>query len=157
MNELDKRIAELKGFWWDLSEGVVWITPPVPVNQHGIVDGGRRCLSIGDFCYSTDDAKALELVDELAPVTAGSPEWGFMCGCFGKEWNATFYRSVRTKPHGEIIVHPDHQFEGDAPTRPEAICRAYIAAREWMATREVEFVFPPPITKVNWGNVRNDQ
>lgn len=121
MNDLDRRIAEAKGFKFGL-DGAVAAGPD-----------GKHYLSAW-FCWSTSDAKAFELVDELAPATdKKDPEWGFMCGIFGKEWNATFYKAVHR--NGDLVCDPI-RLEGNAPTRPEAICRAYLAAMEWMKARK---------------------
>lgn len=136
MNELDKRIAELKGLWWDDAENCVWLDPPVPINKHGIMDAGRNMVSIGHFSYSTDE-RAFELVDELMDT---GPGWsfhldsamlnreklkdsGFKIAERAENWNCSFM-------HGLMICM------GGGKSRPEAICRAYIAAREWMATKE---------------------
>lgn len=70
--------------------------------------------------WSTSDSKALELVDEMK----------------------TDYKMVFISRQGdwfaEFFVLNQYVGGGLAKTRPEAICRAYIAAREWMATKGAE-------------------
>jgi hypothetical protein len=111
MNELDKKIAELKGYY-----------NPAEVNEFECASCGYEILSIrsGDYKmingqWSTSDAKAFELVDEL----------GMEFKIEGKQsrWSAVF------------DVYGQHHQE-TSQTRPEAICRAYIAAVEWMKEKE---------------------
>ncbi len=107
MNDLDKRIAGLKGLL--NAEGQ-------QVKFHGRLDA-----DFGEPYWSTSDAKALELVDELR--TEGMA-FIMRSAEVGSGWLASFYPEMDTK-----------FFQGGWHTRPGAICRAYIAAREWMATK----------------------
>jgi hypothetical protein len=68
--------------------------------------------------WSTSDSKALELVDEIPAPTVFKLERSSL----PDTWYAYF-------------AFPGRNAVGFASTRPEAICRAYIAAREWMATK----------------------
>jgi hypothetical protein len=118
MNGLDRRIAELKG-----------MKDPAKLEGLEVV-----ALLGGDYSWTTFDSKALELVDELAGeknyMLAGVL---FTLAYFkshhrlnrGWFWAARF--SIEGLDGIRIIG------DGEAPTRPEAICRAYIAAREFMA------------------------
>ena len=138
MNELDKQIASLKGWEWDEKEGMVWTTPHVPKNEHGVIDGGREGFVIGlRPWWSTDDGTALELVDELAEPLFFVERFGKPGG---KKWKAHF-----SLPYSQLLEQIEdrklyqtqyHDASGEAATRPEAICRAYLAAREWMAGRK---------------------
>jgi hypothetical protein len=111
VNDLDRKIAGLKG-----------MKDPDKLEGLEVV-----ALIGGDYSWSTSDSKALELVDEL--LAEFNHEWEIMIRkipCSRVWWVAisdkenTFWR------------HKGHSFEAEASTRPEAICRAYIAAREWM-------------------------
>jgi hypothetical protein len=78
--------------------------------------------------WSTSDAKAFELVDELTlPAENRLVEFDFMLGIACREkwtWRAVFCPkdAFRIKQHSA----------GEGPTRPEAICRAYLAAMEYL-------------------------
>lgn len=110
MNDLDAKIAELKG--WSISGNT--ITAPADLFGYMEQDPER-------FWWSTSDAKAFELVDELRAVG-----WFFsMQDMRDKTWRACF-----------VNDGAGHTGMQAGPTRPEAICRAYIAAREWMAGKE---------------------
>lgn len=123
MNDLDKRIEKLKG---------VRIMLDGPYVGGIMPDGAKyNCPT-----WSTSDAKAFELVDELMDI---GPGWsfhldsamlnreklkdsGFKIAERAENWNCSFM-------HGLAVCM------GGGKKRPEAICRAYIAAREWMATK----------------------
>jgi hypothetical protein len=106
VNDLDKRIAELKGYVkFHDTEAMVKEDP-------------KSLITKETACWSTSDAKALELVDEL--------DFPFKLLTLSEtpaaRWLAHFhYPETQKYPNGEI-----------GSTRPEAICKAYIAAREWM-------------------------
>lgn len=135
MNDLDRKIAELKGMPVD-GEVTHW-----PVGE----DDKGKLFPTGDpipqnWGWSTSDAKALELVDELvydAPNRMARFRFILI------SWNATAIKparwEARFEPYetdeGRTYTSSGHRFDGQAPTRPEAICRAYIAAREWMKER----------------------
>lgn len=108
MHDLDKRIAELKGYDLVVMDQTRAERPDFPEN--------------GEFFrWSTSDAKAFELVDELNTQ--------FFIERFGNPiiWAAVFlYRNN--------ALH-EKDFRSEGKTRAEAICRAYIAAKEWMATK----------------------
>jgi hypothetical protein len=133
MNPTDRKIAELKGL---PAEGEIthW-----PVGE----DDKGRVFPTGDpspqnWGWSISDSKALELVDELIKVEAnkparefvGPPSLGFSItrergsGAYSAHLSVSDSNGENTEWHA-----------GAAATRPEAICRAYIAAREWMAAQ----------------------
>ncbi len=137
MNDLDKRIAELKG-WRKVTvsdlERIAILEGRGPTTPYRDLvrdrpDGGMDLTDeppAGSPTWSTSDAKAFELVDE---IMRADPKV-----CFNLDhhygslypWNARFRI-------GFGIVGED--FTGaycDGQTRPDAICRAYIAAIEWM-------------------------
>lgn len=108
MNDLDKRIAELKG----------WAVVGAKFNDRylGIVvrvDGKNQ-----DVSWSTSDAEALELVDELAALPF---ELLTLSQAPYARWLARFHCPADQGLKGAV-----------GATRPEAICRAYICIREWM-------------------------
>lgn len=70
--------------------------------------------------WSTSDSKALELVDEL-----GHP---FLMEGLRDHWTASI---TILGARGQC----DNFFQENGATRPEAICRAYIAAVTWMRGR----------------------
>jgi hypothetical protein len=125
MTDLDRKIAELKG--WEVigtaHPDLHGHPDPLSVPAAGLMgkkDGEVRALAF----WSTSDAKALELVDELGMQfrLEGNPG----------HWSAVF------------DVYGQHHIDGGT-TRPEAICRAYIAAREWLkATAATPPPAPPP-------------
>lgn len=123
MNDLDRTIAEIKGLdFFDpgLKNSIGIVRPDIK----RISDGGP--MRIVDVGWSTSDSKALELVDELPGATFFLERYGTK----EKTWRAVFdFRQV-------MVVTPTgakwFTFDGKAPTRPEAICRAYIAAVTWM-------------------------
>lgn len=102
-HELDRRIAELKG-----------MKDPDSLEGLEIVE-----LFGGTYSWSISDEKAFELVDEL--------DTKCFIERFGQKgnwlWSCTFtYHSIFMGP----------VFRREGKTRPEAICRAYIAAMEGM-------------------------
>jgi hypothetical protein len=114
LNDLDKRIAEAKG-WRLFKPGE---TTPKDHAEWSESKAIWKPESLAD--WSTSDAKAFELVDELDTQffleRYGQPKW---------EWAAVFlYRFGGGAPGKE--------FRGVGPTRPEAICRAYLAAMEYL-------------------------
>lgn len=113
MTDLDRKIAELKG----------WAPSKERINkaaENGVAV--TAFMPLDGWAWSTSDSKALELVDELKARGLYFTLFDLADGT----WNAQF------DPDDDPI-RPDA--EGSAPTRPEAICRAYIAARERMAAR----------------------
>jgi hypothetical protein len=114
MNPTDRKIAELKGL---PAEGEIthW-----PVGE----DDKGRVFPTGDpspqnWGWSISDSKALELVDEMRALG-----WFFLLQDMrDRTWRASF-----------INDESGTGMQAGA-TRPEAICRAYIAAREWMAAQ----------------------
>jgi len=85
--------------------------------------------------WSTSDAKAFELVDEVL----GACPSDFALLLSEGRWIATF---GLLSPDGDIGLKRQngiaycHLKDGSTPTRPEAICRAYLAAMEWMKARK---------------------
>ena len=110
MNDLDKRIAELKG--WIITQDKYLGTRfnyGTPVGE----------LSIDAYSWAESDAKAFELVDEIsAPVV-----FELKRSRLPDTWYAWF-------------SFADHNSVGYGATRPEAICKAYIAAREYLEKRK---------------------
>lgn len=133
MTDLDRKIAELKGWEWDEVERMVWTEPappPLPAAVNPIPNGGRLGYIMSFCCWSRDDSKALELVDEMKDAqfymhgsTPNPRRWWVMF---------QFHDMKYVTPYGV----KEFKFEGDGPTRPEAICRAYIAAVTWMRERK---------------------
>lgn len=114
LTDLDRTIAGLKG---------------VHLMADGPYIGGIRPDGTKHVepTWSTSDSKALELVDELTrPAAARMHDYAFSLTWDPgtKQWTAIFFRD------GEVMF-----FLERAPTRPEAICRAYIAAVTWMRGR----------------------
>lgn len=115
MNDLDRKIAELKG---------ASLMPDGPY-VGGITPDRSKYVAP---TWSTSDSNALELVDELTrPEQNRMTEFAFAMRTaeVGRGWLAIFFPGQGR----------DH-FPGGGYTRPEAICRAYIAAREWMAAKD---------------------
>ncbi len=116
MKDLNKRIAELKGWEYD----------PVDFGWFRTPEEKKNGQSQGELVWTGSDADALDLVDEIQNAM-------FFFERFGtgvKTWRAVF--SFR----GDGSTWKD--FEGRSQSRPEAICKAYIAAREWMVTKAAE-------------------
>lgn len=130
MTDLDRKIAELKGWEWDEAARMVWTEPAFEREVFGEKVPARRGLVMSYCSWSTSDSRALELVDELgaakrvlvlrlelmAPLADEKREWMCTVTLDGGKYKNTTFAPI-------------------APTRPEAICRAYIAAREWMEKR----------------------
>jgi hypothetical protein len=120
MNDLDRKIAELKG--WEVSlDGML-------IEAHGAKPQDFLNWGDGAGLWSTSDSKALELVDEVQAAEPGSTFNLF--GGLGKYDRLPVWVAHFTFWSGTVNTK-----EGRAATRPEAICRAYIAAREWMAAQ----------------------
>ncbi len=108
MNDLDKRIAELKG--WKITMKSLYGSPLMVIERPG-----ENAL-MGDPespLWSTSDAKAFELVDELTATNGFKLQWNPDTEVWSCEFDVAIGR-------------------GRAATRSEAICCAYIAAREWI-------------------------
>lgn len=126
MTDLDRKIAELKG--WAFSA-----TGLYAANQEG-EHIGLLALNFQEstpFGWSTDIAKAFELVDEVCGPRSDRVRcvsFAIVCAEPG-DWRhfAKFFHWAGD--HSEEIGH------GDGATRPEAICRAYIALKEWERAR----------------------
>jgi hypothetical protein len=117
VTDLDHQIARSKG-WTHVPAG----TPPWKPGEPSTTPEGYRGAGLfhlaPDCCWSTDDAKALELVDEVR----GKLE--FVLKTHGGGWFAYF-----------LHLPSCQTMDGEAPTRPEAISRAYLAAMAWMRGR----------------------
>lgn len=125
MTDIDRKTAELKG--WRERGPYLWINGITGEHKEG--DGARL------FNWSTSDAKAFDLVDEVSQKTPertgrwylrmqeeyASPGLDFM------PWDAMFLYCV-----GPEIKHKVRE---RGKTRAEAICRAYIALKEWEGKR----------------------
>lgn len=109
MNDLDRKIAELKG---------------IPYREHAQYNFIQELEGAATTWNS--DAAALELVDELHPAhfftLKSLPN--------SQGWKAVF----QPDPGNRMVGTP--KYTGQDMSRPKAICRAYIAAREWMAGRK---------------------
>ena len=123
MKGLDRKIAELKG-WRHVPAGTETV---MRGSRATLAEGYVERLDMGGEWYhagfncnwSGSDSKALELVDDLDTQCFierfGQPNW---------KWAAVFiYRTPGL---------PGPTFRAEGTTRPEAICRAYIAAREFL-------------------------
>lgn len=131
MTDLDRKIAELKG-WRHVPAG----TEKVMLGSHATLsEGWVEPTPKGEWYHaafncdwSGSDSKALELVDELTRPDSSRLHMFAVnlqfCEDFG--WRALF------QAHGPGRHQVKWKQCCEGPTRPEAICRAYIAAREWM-------------------------
>ena len=135
MTDLDRQIAEIKG-WRPVTPADLekmaslkaWFPQDHVIGCKDRDDGG---LDFGTYkdsdpTWSTSDSKALELVDEY-------PEAGFSLHRFGS--TSGEYRPWAARFTFRRPGQPDWNIQGEAPTRPEAICRAYLAAMTWMKER----------------------
>lgn len=135
MNDLDQKIAETKGWEWDAAERMVWTDPPFETVVYGEKTSARRGLIMSACCWSTSDAEAFELVDEVAEPLFFIERYG---KSGDKRWKAHFAFGQRItyfdEARGATVSIPDvpKDIFGEGPTRPEAICRAYLAAMEYM-------------------------
>lgn len=129
MTDLDRKIAEAKGWRYspfgeekerNSSTGQVF-----PMSEGFVYVQGESTYHVAGWAcnWSTDTAKAFELVDEL---TGASTNVVFQLtqGQVTRQWQASF-----------ICLAPRHRVNGEAPTVPEAICQAYIALKEWEKKR----------------------
>lgn len=125
--DLDEQIAKLKGWRW--SEDLHgWLYSEECTMTHGPFVVGLR--------WATSEDEAWGLVDELADPL-------FFIERYGKpgqkRWKAHFAFGRRLtwfdESRNATISVPDAPFDayGEGATRPEAICRAYIAAREYIS------------------------
>lgn len=119
MNDLDRKIAELKGIKPELQQATGPTGNPIGRPGHLLTPNWGQ--------WSTSDAKALELVDELTHLGPVPLErFCFILATYdgGKTWSAAFAKHQRSR----LL----NQYDGQGRTRPEAICRAYIAACEFL-------------------------
>jgi hypothetical protein len=112
LNDLDRKIAELKG-WVEFTQAATGLRY-WGIHQPAPYGGVEVKATFEDAAWSTSDSKALELVDE---EMAGGAHISIVGDPHTGEWEV----EIGTLRH-----------TGTGATRPEAICRAYIAAREWM-------------------------
>lgn len=139
MTDLDRQIAEIKG-WRRLTRpelkkvygamGIIAVPESGDLLEVYQTEGAPLGNPPWKACplpaWSTSDSKALELVDEF-------PEIGFTLDHFGTAIMKGGYWSAQFRiPRGHS---PDWNIRAEAATRPEAICRAYIAAVTWMRGR----------------------
>jgi hypothetical protein len=134
LNDLDRKIAWLKG--WEVigtfNESqwpeVDFFAAPQGLMVKSVETGEIQRLGL----WSTSDTKALDLVDEI--LTACECDFALQI-TEEKKWIATFGIISRD---GDIALKIPGGLkccfikDGSAPTRPEAICRAYIAAKEFL-------------------------
>lgn len=123
MTDLDRQIAELKGLrmaciFGDTDFGAVGM-------DLEIIPGSGSFERVD--CWSTSDAKAFELVDELtSPNNSRLREWFFYI-CTDStnigDWMASFLLGRKPRYHDPISKI--------GKTRAEAICKAYIAVIDW--------------------------
>jgi hypothetical protein len=137
LNDLDKQIATLKGY--SPLSGIMgefhWGFPALRHQVKVVVP-----IPVKDLNWSASDARALELVDELVRQNPNRPrDIGFalyyeVAYPMGSEsvriiqWQCSFYEEDGNKKIREIA-------HAMGFSRPESICRAYIAVRERMATK----------------------
>lgn len=142
MTDLDREIARMKG-WREvqLNDRL----HPVYAEIHKPKDIGDEVgatMRTREECnWSTSDAKAFELVDEVC--ASGLHYFSMFLSCEGdtREWSAdlfsywpwlcSFTRQTRKDDRGSIIA------KGFGNSRPEAICRAYIEAKKWMTRNKL--------------------
>lgn len=127
MTDLDKKVAEAKGWRYspfgeekerNSSTGQVF-----PMSEGFVYVQGESTYHVAGWAcnWSTDTAKAFELVDEV----------GFRLTLQGEkdDWFAVIW----------ALEKPDDKFPNPikeyGETRAEAICRAYIALKEWEKKR----------------------
>jgi hypothetical protein len=129
MNELDRRIAELKGWKWIDAPSNAAVKSMCAFMPPGFIErrGNKAIWHSPINCdWSTSDTKAFELVDELQGKFAlelkSSPS--------GLTWSACF-KEVKTG-FPEALCGSFYAFTVEDVSRPEAICRAYIAAKEYI-------------------------
>lgn len=122
MTDLDRKIAELKGWnpgpiedGWPKESGDCLVDPD---GACAYVEGRESPL------WSTSDAKAFELVDELK-----GDGIHFMMICHDGDNYVAFNDGVVTEDLKAVTFK--RAGEARASARPEAICRAYIALKEW--------------------------
>lgn len=123
VNELDKQIARMKG--WTLVEKSIYGNPCFFIIRG---EGQKSSMGMdGTPLWSEDEAQALDLADELTEalfeVTISS------------RWTPETGRRHRVTVTGLTGTPEAFQFKVEGASRPEAICRAWIAAREWIATK----------------------
>jgi len=116
MNDLDRRIAELKGF-----------TYKGP--KHTITGPDGKAYLTSWLCWTESDAKALELVDEWVAMEKGNFAW---VTTLNGSATATFSRGYSIRTGGILVASFTER------TRPEAICRAWVAAMEWLKMRAAD-------------------
>ena len=130
MTDLDRKIAELKG--WSIVTatefGVMTGRDIIGSADVIIKDCAPNAICLGDECgiggWSTSDAKAFELVDEME---SQFPPYHFQLARLPDPngWRGKFTMDV-----GDKMMAP-RKYTGQGNTRAEAICRAYIALKEW--------------------------
>jgi hypothetical protein len=120
MNDLDRKIAELKRV--PLETGM-YRTPGEIIPGRGFVPSGPAVEELPPL-WSTSDAKALELADEA------------MDGVFEFCVTGTNYTDRDVNWFAWFALLGGKTARGEGRTRPEAICRAYIAAREWIKEKK---------------------
>jgi hypothetical protein len=120
LNDLDKRIAEAKG-WRLFKPGE---TTPKDHAEWSESKAIWKPESLAD--WSTSDTKAFELVDELQDLQfVLSRACNSHTGAPTDVWIARFARDWSEAAGGIQIGQ-------GLGTRPEAICRAYLAAMEYL-------------------------
>jgi hypothetical protein len=118
MTDLDRRIAELKGWCPSKERREKAFRTGNAVNVFVPLEG---------WGWSTSDTDALKLVDEfLAENPDASFDLAYIPGAIEK-WGARF-----------CVGRDFFPFMSPGPNRREAICRAYIAAMESLLSRKKE-------------------
>ncbi len=128
MNDLDRQIAEAKGYEFVTPEQLEKITGresywPRPqaikkVAPRAIILASEQ----GDEGWSTSDSKALDLADDLT-------ESGF-------EVTIASWNHGEGPQHRVTVQCEAGRYTAQATSRPVAICKAWLASREWMAGRK---------------------
>lgn len=132
MTDLDRKIAELKG--WKRPE---WEKDFPFEPGDGLYSAGGTLEYIEGQeapMWSQDIAKAFELVDEICIDQDNKKGARFHLIQWEAKTGIAAHWEARIEPYwidGEYtLTQVGNRFDGRGQTRPEAICRAYIALRE---------------------------
>jgi hypothetical protein len=134
LNDLDKQIAAAKG--WrpptmaeferlikTQEKGWMFPFPPEFLVKLDFPEAPPWHITDAKDCrWSTSDSKALELVDELVDIKG--PRLFFSLNLLSET------------PSARWLAQFTHETRGVGATRPEAICRAWLAAMTWMKERK---------------------
>jgi hypothetical protein len=140
MTDLDRKIVELKGWRIVTATEFGVMTGREIISDADVIikDCAPSAICLGDECgiggWSTSYAKAFELVDEVGEPLFFIERFGRLGA---KTWKAYFSLAQKITYHGDDLkprassFNAPRDFIGEAKTAAEAICRAYIALKEW--------------------------